>query len=144
MTTLYISGKFLRQRTTGVQRFARGLVQALDEELMRARTADRVVLLKPPAAQEIALRFIEQRTCGTSIRSLNLWEQTALPWAARDGTLLCLSGSAPLLGGRRVPTIHDAALYLHGQAYSRPFAAWYHLLFATVTRRAPLDRKSVV
>lgn len=138
MRTLFINGKFLRQRTTGVQRFARGLVMALDRNLAHAASADRVVLLTPPGAEPLPLTAIEQRVCGSAVKSLTAWEQTALPWHARSGTLLCLSGSAPLLGGVRIPTLHDAALYLHAHAYSWKFAAWYRLLFSTITRQAPL------
>jgi glycosyltransferase involved in cell wall biosynthesis len=56
----------------------------------------------------------------------------------RDGRLLCFSGSAPLLVRRCIMTIHDAAIYLQPQAYSRKFVAWYRLLFSRISRSAPL------
>jgi glycosyltransferase involved in cell wall biosynthesis len=136
--TLYINGKFLAQRTTGVQRFARGVVTALDRSL-QARPTDRdIVLLLPPFAEPIVgLRTIQQRRIGRPGRSLLFWEQATLPLEARKGTLLCLSGSAPIFASKCVPTIHDAAVYLHPKAYSRAFIAWYRLLFYHRARRAP-------
>lgn len=136
---LYINGKFLVQRTTGVQRFARGLVSALDELLASQPELPAPILLTPPGADFLPLRKIEQRICGSSNMPATLWEQSSLPWAARRGTLLCLAGSAPLLGGARIPTIHDAAVFLHPQAYSRRFVAWYRLLFRVVTAGAPVS-----
>lgn len=136
--TLYINGKFLVQRTTGVQRFARGLVSALDGLLTLQQDLPSPVLLTPPGAEMLQLQKIEQRTCGKVGASATLWEQSSLPWAARNGTLLCLSGSAPLFGRARIPTIHDAAIYLHPKAYSWRFNAWYRLLFRVVTAASPI------
>ena len=139
MKTLYINGKFLLQRMTGVQRFAHRLIMALDNDLLLRPAATRVVLLKPEGAPSLPLQVIEQKTCGYKLGSTTLWEQIALPMASRDGPLLCLSGSAPMLGGTRIPTIHDAAVYLYPHAYSWRFVAWYRMLFRVITRAAPLQ-----
>lgn len=136
---LYINGKFLAQRTTGVQRFALGLLLALDQSLARKPGGRHVVLLTPPGVALVpGLQVIEQRACGRSGRLLTWWEQFELPFHCRHGKLLCLSGSAPLLARRCIPTIHDAAIYLHPAAYSRKFVAWYRLLFSRMARQAPL------
>lgn len=135
---LYINGKFLAQRTTGVQRFSRGLLLAFDQLLAQATSHDEVVLLCPPGVPHLdELVHIKQRTCGRAGRSLTWWEQIDLPLAARDGTLLCFSGSAPLLARRCVPTIHDAAVFLHPEAYSWKFVAWYRFLFRWMSKRVP-------
>lgn len=129
-TTIYVNGKFLAQAMTGVQRFAYGLVQALDSYLEGQALSCRVVVLLPPGGREITgLRFIQQRRVGFSGVSLTLWEQLCLPLFARDGVLLCLSGSAPLLAAKCIPTIHDAAVFIHPAAYSCLFVFWYRLLF---------------
>jgi glycosyltransferase involved in cell wall biosynthesis len=136
---IYLNGKFLSQRTTGVQRFAHGVVRALDRSLQATPCGEDVELLMPPAATPIpGLQVIRQRVVGRPGRRLTLWEQLDLPAHARGGTLLCLSGSAPLLAGDCVPTIHDAAVYRYPQAYSRAFIAWYRLLFARRAKRSPL------
>jgi glycosyltransferase involved in cell wall biosynthesis len=135
---LYINGKFLGQRTTGVQRFARGLLFALDKSLAERPAGRPVVLLTPPGVPPLeGLSAIEQRSCGKSRRSLTWWEQVELPLYCRDGDLLCFSGSAPLFARRCIPTIHDAAVFLHPQAYSRKFVAWYRILFRRLARRSP-------
>lgn len=135
---LYINGKFLAQRTTGVQRFALGLVTALDALLVHRSELSAPILLLPPGSNRLALQRIEQRECGTNFTSATLWEQVALPWAARQGTLLCLTGSAPLIGGIRILTIHDAAIYLYPRAYSLKFVSWYRLLFKLISDSAPI------
>lgn len=138
MIPLFLNGKFLAQRTTGVQRFAHGIVNALDRSLQTRPCGCKVELLLPPAATPMeGLQVIRQRRVGRAGRSLTLWEQLDLPANARDGTLVCLSGSAPFLARHCIPTIHDAAVYLHPQAYSHLFVAWYRLLFAHRARRSP-------
>lgn len=136
---IHLNGKFLAQRTTGVQRFARGVVSALDRSLQATPCGRDAELLLPPAATPIdGLRVIRQRVVGRPGRSLTAWEQLELPRHTRGGTLLCLSGSAPFFANTCVPTIHDAAVYRYPQAYSRAFVTWYRLLFARRARRSPL------
>lgn len=107
MTAVFVNGKFTAQRTTGVQRVAACLSRSL-----RAR------LLRPPA--------------GTA--SLHLWEQAALPWAARRGLLVNLAGAAPWFASRQVCLLHDAAVFDRPEAYTRPFVAWYRRLFRHLAR----------
>lgn len=136
---LYINGKFLAQRTTGVERAARGLVKALDASLEACAGDREVVLLLPSAAKPmLALRSIQQRVIGAPGRSLGWWEQLELPWGSRHGNLLCLSGSAPLLARRCIPTLYDAAIYLHPGAYSSKFIAWYRMLYWILSRRTTM------
>lgn len=138
-SVIYLNGKFLAQRTTGVQRFARGVVTALDLSLQSTPCGHDVELLLPPAATPIDdLQVISQRVIGKPGRSLTAWEQLELPRHTRGSTLLCLSGSAPLFVADCVPTIHDAAVYLYPQAYSRAFVTWYRLLFARRAGNSPL------
>jgi glycosyltransferase involved in cell wall biosynthesis len=136
---IYINGKFLAQRTTGVQRFALGVIGALDQSLHSTPCGRAVELLLPPTATPIdGLKVIRQRVVGRPGRSLTIWEQLELPRHVGGGTLICLSGSAPLLVKECVPTIHDAAIYLYPKAYSRAFVTWYRLLFYLRARRSPL------
>lgn len=128
---LYLNGKFTAQRTTGVQRVAAQLVQALD-----ARAGGRWVLLCPPGARLPRLRHIEARSVGPTGLPTLLWEQCVLPWAARDGVLLNLAGAAPALARRQVCLLHDAAVFDHPEAYTRRFRLWYRWLFRRVARRA--------
>ena len=135
MTTLFINGKFLAQRTTGVQRVAQQLLRALDARLTSAPHAGPVVLLLPPGATAPALRHVESATVGLARVPLHFWEQCLLPWASRSGMLLSLAGSAPLLANRQVCLLHDAAVFDTPQAYSAAFGLWYRTLFRLLPRR---------
>ena len=137
--TLYINGKFLVQRMTGVQRFAHGLVAGLDDILVRNQDLSPPVLLVPPGANRLPLVRIEQRECGIASIPPTIWEQSCLPWAARDGALLCLAGSAPFGGRLVIPTIHDAAVYNFPEAYSWKFVLWYRSLFYISSSASPIN-----
>ncbi len=142
MATIYFNGKFAAQTTTGVQRVARQLVLALDERLA-ARAGDAAppedwVLLLPPGSPLLPLGRIAQRHVGRPGRPLHVWEQMALPWAARGGLLVSLAGSAPYFARRQAAMLHDAAVFDHPEAYTRAFVAWYRQLFRHLGRNAEL------
>jgi glycosyltransferase involved in cell wall biosynthesis len=131
--TVFINGKFSAQRLTGVQRFAGELVRALDAA---ALPGEDWVLLVPPQAEPPRLRHIEVRRVGPALPSLHLWEQLALPLAARGGLLLNLAGSAPLVARRQCCTFHDAAVFEHAAAFTPAFRIWYRFHFRWLARRA--------
>ena len=134
MRTFYINGKFTAQRTTGVQRVATRLVQALDAQLPAG--ANHWVLLCPPGIEALPLARVEVRQVGPAGLPLHLWEQIVLPLAARSGWLLNLAGAAPYFARRQVCLLHDAAVFDHPEAYARAFVAWYRLLFRRLARSA--------
>jgi glycosyltransferase involved in cell wall biosynthesis len=137
MLQIQINGKFTAQRTTGVQRFAWNLVQALDRELSaRPACAGHWQLLCPPEGLAPALRHIQVRHVGTTGLPLHLWEQAVLPWVARDGLLISLAGSAPLWATRQWCTFHDAAVFDHPGAYRPAFVVWYRNHFRWLARHA--------
>ena len=130
----FVNGRFLSRRTTGTERFGRGVLLALDALLPPG--AD-WTLLHPPGAELPPLRRIRARAAGPAGLPPHAWEQAVLPAASRDGRLLNLAGSAPWLAARRsVCVIHDAAVFDRPQAYSRRFVAWYRLLFRHLAREA--------
>ena len=139
MQPLYINGKFTAQRTTGVQRSAANLILAIDRALKDSALGSAAwTLLCPPGATLAGLRHIRVATVGSPAGNLHQWEQLHLPRAARDGLLLSFAGSCPLLKRRQVATFHDAAVFDHPEAYTRPFVAWYRFLFKQVARRSRL------
>jgi glycosyltransferase involved in cell wall biosynthesis len=133
-SVIYINGKFTAQVTTGVQRVSTQLVQALDEQLVTS--TQRWVLLCPSQGVAPALKHIEVRHVGPPWCSLHAWEQSVLPWAARNGLLLNLSGSAPALKRQQVCLFHDAAVFDHPEAYKPAFVAWYRAVFKLQARLA--------
>lgn len=132
---LAINGRFLSQRTTGVQRHARELVRALDRKLALDSSPLEVSLLAPPdATLDLSLQRISVRRVG-SLRG-QLWEQLELPWHARGRLLLNLANTGPAMGSRQIVTIHDASVFAVPEAYSPAFRRYYRLLLPHLARRA--------
>jgi glycosyltransferase involved in cell wall biosynthesis len=129
---IYVNGKFAAQRTTGVQRVSARLLLALDAQVPPGRWT----LLCPPQTKPPALQHIRVRQVGPAGLPLHAWEQLVLPWAARHGWLLSMSGAAPAFARRQVVALHDAAVFDHPTAYTPAFVAWYRWLFRRLARRA--------
>jgi PST family polysaccharide transporter len=133
---VFVNGRFLTQRVTGVQRYAREVLAALD-----AVAADDPSLgldlevLAPPGVEPPPLRAIRFRNVGPL--SGNLWEQIVLPWAARGALLHSFSATGPLLKRRQTVTIHDASVYTVPFAFSWTFRTWYRFLLRVLATRSP-------
>jgi glycosyltransferase involved in cell wall biosynthesis len=108
-----VNGRYLVQRITGQQRYAREIV---------ARLAERLEVIAPP-----------QSTKG--VRG-HLWEQLALPRRVNGGLLWSPSTTGPLRVQRQVVTIHDCAFFDQARCFSRAFAAWYQFLVPRLARAA--------
>jgi glycosyltransferase involved in cell wall biosynthesis len=135
---LAINGRFLSQPTTGVQRYAREIVWALDRILCQEDAPPRIdiVLLVPPNGhlEHGSLKRITVRPVGA--RTGHAWEQIDLPLAARTDLLLSLANTAPLAHARQIVTIHDAATRAHPDSYSVAFRAWYWIMHRVLAARA--------
>lgn len=130
---LFINGRFLTQPMSGVQRYAREIVRALDH---RPGAAGRYVLLTPVGADDLKLTNIPVQSVPGGRG--HLWEQTALVWAARHGRLLSLGGSGPVLHPRQVVVIHDAAVFRHPDRFRRGYAVFHRILGRLLARQARL------
>jgi glycosyltransferase involved in cell wall biosynthesis len=109
-----------RPELGGVERWARELARRLP-----ALRPGGYVVLRPPAA--------------LAHRAGHAWEQLALPVrASRLGAraLLCPANLAPLVYGRSIVVIHDAAPLRHPGWYSRAYVAWQRLALPAIARRA--------
>ncbi|MDB5593909.1 MAG: glycosyltransferase family 1 protein [Hyphomicrobiales bacterium] len=133
MRRIVINGRFLSQRPTGVQRYARQLVLAMDRQLSANPNdggAESWMLLAPPGVDpgSIRLKHIAVTTGGRG--GGHLWEQTSLAMLAGKCTLLNLGNSGPVLHPRSVTVIHDAVVY------RRPlqFAPAYRILHQALGR----------
>ena len=137
MSRIYINGRFLTQPITGVQRFAREILRAVDALLVSEGSGHKrsIVLLTPPGTPPLAgLRNIECRPAGRF--QGQAWEQLELPRYTGDGLSLNLCNTAPLAGRCTIVAIHDAGVFAVPEAYSRPFRTWYRLLHPQLGRRA--------
>jgi len=126
---LYINGRFLTQKFSGVQRFATEVTLAL-----QSLRAD-VELLVPPGqiAAPIAGSVTVGRWHGQG------WEQLELPRRAADGLLLNLGNTAPLMGRHQIVVIHDAGVFSTPETYPWQLRMWYKAMQkALVLRRTAL------
>lgn len=127
-----INGRFLNQPVTGVQRYAREVVGALDRNLSGA--GRRGALVAPAArGAEPALHAID--IVRTSRLTGHAWEQTVLP-ARWRGPLLNLCNTAPILRSRQVVCIHDANVFQMPESYGWRFRTLYRLLQPMIARRS--------
>ncbi len=137
MIRVFINGRFLGQRLTGVQRYALETLLALDHLIGESRLeAPSFRVLAPRGVTAPKLANIEFEQVGRL--SGHAWEQLELPIAARSGWLLSFCATGPLVKRRQTVTIHDAAVYAMPHAFSREFKAWYKLLLPALAKRSPL------
>jgi glycosyltransferase involved in cell wall biosynthesis len=127
-----INGRFLSQPLTGVQRYGREIVEALDS--LAAEKGHSIKLFVPHEARHsIDLRNIEIKALG--VGRGHGWEQSILP-LRHSGPLLNLCNTAPALGNNRVVCIHDANVFLAAESYSKSFRAFYKMLQPRISRRS--------
>lgn len=132
MKQIIINGKFLTQRITGVQRYAREIVRELDELVSQ----DEIVLAVPKRTENIPLyKNIKVIEVGNG-RGI-YWEQIEFPIfvKSRGGVSLNLCNVAPLVAPDIV-CIFDMKVRSHPQFFSFKFKLWYNLLFLNQTIRA--------
>jgi glycosyltransferase involved in cell wall biosynthesis len=137
VSRVLVNGRFLGQRITGAQRYARELLTAMDDCLhndLRLRGRLSLTVLIPRGTQRPAFRSIEVLEIGRL--QGHFWEQAELPWHSGEELLLNLCNTAPLRGRQMVATILDASVYAVPQAYSRGFRTWYRIMIPVVGRRS--------
>jgi len=121
-----INGRFLSQPVTGVQRYARQIVAALDSLAVEGHPFTRdldLELVIPPGVEELpALGAIHVRTAGR--RGGHTWEQLELARAVRGG-LLSLCNTGPIAARRHIVCMHDANTRICPESYSAQFRAVY-------------------
>ncbi len=132
MTPVAINGRFLTQRTTGVQRFAAEVTRALDR-MAAEGSRPPARLLVPPGADRSAFPHLAVERFGR-LRG-QAWEQAELPLRARGSVLVSLGNTGPLLaGGRQAVVIHDAGAFDTPDSYSAAFRTWYRTLHNALPR----------
>jgi glycosyltransferase involved in cell wall biosynthesis len=134
---VYINGRFLTQRVTGVQRYAREILSELDALLGDDAVAARASwqLVAPRGTAFPALTHV--RCTHRGRLSGHAWEQLELPWITRDGFLASFAPTGPCLKSNQVITVHDASVYRVPEAFSWRFRSWYRTIVGEVVRRSP-------
>jgi len=126
-----VNGRFLTQRATGVQRYARNVIGAMNETLAeRGVTAP---IIAPSEAIDPGFLAMPLVPAGTLHG--HSWEQFVLPFYWRE-RLLNLCNTAPAVKADQVVCIHDANVFVAPEAYGRSFRAFYGTLQPLLARRA--------
>jgi glycosyltransferase involved in cell wall biosynthesis len=136
---IYVNARFLAEPLTGLQRWGREVLLALDamvEEGAIDGARWRFVLLMPhpPAADAPRFRHHELRV-GGMLRS-HLWEQFELSRRARGGPLLNFKNTAPILRREQAVVIHDLQVFARPDTHAAGFRAVYRFLLPRAARRA--------
>ncbi len=142
MITVFINGRFLTQRTTGVQRYAQEIVKGLDA--IRGQWGDVVFKIVVPSdglTHELPLNHIE--TIVLKGKPGYYWEQIRLGGFIKKQKgrvyLLNLCNLAPLkVGKRNLSTVHDVAFIDHPEFYSKKFVLAYKFLIKRIVRKSTL------
>ena len=123
---IYINGRFLTQKITGVQRYAIEVLKQLD----KLNLDYHLVLLAPKRGiiQNMKLKNIELRQIGNFTG--HIWEQISLPIyiiTHQRGKLLNFCNVAPILYPGYV-TIHDIAFKTHPEHLNKKFSIIYRII----------------
>lgn len=129
---MFINGRFLTRRTTGVERFAREVIRASSE----ARFICQNDLLLAPMDVDAPAEFAGIPVTGIGRRRGHAWEQIDLPRYALDETLINLCNTAPVLKRRQLIVLHDASIAAFPHNYTPAFRFWYQAMIRLYSRRA--------
>jgi glycosyltransferase involved in cell wall biosynthesis len=133
MKTLYVNGRYLSQPITGVQRYARDVVEAWDDDLEEGRIDRSEYSIQLVSPKRILEPPAYKRVCVVGSRfSGKLWEQGELPLRTAGSLLFSPYAVAPALKRRQVVTIHDAGVLATPQQYSRAFRTYYAAVYRSL------------
>jgi len=135
---IYVNGRFLAQPLTGVQRYSRELLGALNTLAENGEidlSAQPLVCLAPPdSGPGPAWKHIPLIRAGRF--TSNLWEQVDLPLAARGGLLFSPGNIGAYFHPHQVATLHDASVFAYPQAYTLLFRLKYQVMLRRLGRIA--------
>ncbi|WP_170265128.1 glycosyltransferase [Salibacter halophilus] len=115
---VFVNGKFLKQKLTGVQRFAGEIINQFDKNKIQHK------IIRPN--QKNAIWLI-------------LWEQVLLPFyllVCGRPVLVNLCNIAPVVYPANIVIIHDLAFLENKNWYSKPFQLWYNYAIPRVALKA--------
>ncbi len=129
---IFINGRFLTQRVTGVQSFAHSICEEFKQSgVVFKFLIPAEALIHPVSNQVEAIRIGNQKG--------HLWEQFQLPAFMKgrpDSMLLNLCNSAPMHLANQVVTLHDLAFLHHPEWFSLKFRLWYNYMIPRAVKSA--------
>jgi glycosyltransferase involved in cell wall biosynthesis len=135
LPNIAINGRFLTQKTVGVQRFASETVKAMDRLLdgeTYAGLRGRIEIVAPRAARDFPLVNIPVRRIGWLAGYA--WEQIEFPLSACNQLLLNLCLLGPVVIQHQVVVAHDAMVRAMPENFSRQFRTAYNFLVPRLLR----------
>jgi len=127
---IYINGKFLTQKMTGVQRVAYELTKRL------ISLDDRIFVVVPNGKLRYEYEIPSERIKRMGLSKGVLWEQIELPIFLGKDLLINLGNVAPLFHKRNVVMIHDVIWLRYPESYSKAFVKFYTFLIPRLVKRA--------
>lgn len=133
---IYINGKFLFQKTTGVQRVAKELLIQLNDI---CRPEDEITILIPSTFDDQEL-FTNFSFIVLKAQNLLFWEQFVLPKFVmkNKGFLVSLCNSAPIFLKKNIIFLHDISYIDNPKNYSLKFRLFYRFMERINIRKAKL------
>lgn len=127
-----INGKFCSQTVTGVQRYARETVSALDEIV----TPDMEIILAVNKRAKDLPKLHNIKTTTVGRLSGVLWEQLSLPFFVLKRKALCINlcNMAPVITPH-ITAIHDVSYKVNKKFFSKKFVLWYNFIFDLIINR---------
>ena len=119
-------------RTTGVERYAREIIEELDKIILPGS----ITMAVPPEIENVPV-YQNIKVIKTGKFKNRLWEHISFPWYVykQKGISLNLCNVAPL-PSPGVVCIHDVKIKATPQYFSKKFLLWYEILFGNATKRA--------
>lgn len=129
---IIINGRFLTQKVTGVQRYARELLAEFEAI---AVNYDLEMVIPKKAEVENPLKNIKLVRYGNLFG--HLWEQISFARYVRKskGISLNLCNTAPLFC-KKIVVIHDMKVKAHPEYFSWKFNFWYKILFKNTIKKS--------
>lgn len=133
-----VNGRFLTQTTSGVQRFCRELLAAVDEKLQQpagGAPAQAWELWVPAGARDLpSYRAIHVRHFDEPAG--HAWDQRLRRHAEPEDILVNLANGGAILRGNSLSVIHDAAVYRTPANFTRAYALFHRVLGRMVAWRS--------
>lgn len=132
MKRIIVNGRFLTQRLTGVQRYAREILAELD----KMTEPGELQIAVPPDAKDLPI-YENIEIYKTGHTKGILWENFSFPLCVlrKKGISLNLCNTSPLVSPG-VVCVMDMKLRATPQFYKKRFILWYRALFCNSLRRA--------
>jgi glycosyltransferase involved in cell wall biosynthesis len=126
--SVVVNGRFLRGTPTGVHRVGRSLLDAA-----RAAGLEAEVFAPPGVDDPRVDRHLPAPGGGGTLGD-HLWEQVALPFAARDRPVLSLANTAPVAARHGIVLVHDLAALVGPQWFAPRMQAYVRICLSAARR----------